>query len=88
VSSHQLGNKGTAKMPLDFNFDAVADILACPECRGRLIRVDDGLICGQGEHRLRFPVVDGIPRLLVDEASELTEEEWKELSERHERTEN
>jgi len=70
-------------MSLEFNFDAVADILACPECHGRLISVDDGLICGQGEHRLRFPVVDGIPRLLVDEASELTEEEWKELSERH-----
>ncbi len=70
-------------MSQEFNFDAVADILACPECHGPLISVDDGLICGQGEHRLRFPVVDGIPRLLVDEAKELTEDEWQELSNRH-----
>jgi len=74
-------------MSNEFNFDAVSDILACPECHGKLLNADDALVCeqtcGSGGHRLRFPVVDGIPRLLVDEATEVTEEEWKELLERH-----
>jgi len=70
---------------MPFDFAAVSDILACPECHGPLLAVDDTLICGQSdEHKLKFPVVDDIPRLLVDEATELTQEQWDALRERAE----
>ena len=67
-----------------FNFDAVSDILACPQCQGELICTGDSLICISKEHRLRFPIVDGIPRLLLEEATVLSEEEWEDLKRRQE----
>jgi SAM-dependent methyltransferase len=39
-------------------------ILGCPRDRGALERRDDGLVCAAGH---RYPVVDGIPVLLVEE---------------------
>ncbi|MCZ3387051.1 MAG: Trm112 family protein [Actinomycetia bacterium] len=49
-------------------------ILACPACHSALQTVpDDGppqfLVCTGQECRLRYPVRDGIPILLVDEAT-------------------
>jgi len=64
---------------MSFNFDAVSDILACPKCRGELICIGDSLICNSREHRLQFPIVDGIPRLLLEESSPLSDEQWDEL---------
>ena len=44
------------------------EVLACPKCKQRLQLSDDGswLICGND--RLRYPIVDGIPVMLVEEA--------------------
>ncbi|GAB3670849.1 Trm112 family protein [Actinocorallia lasiicapitis] len=42
------------------------EILACPNCRGNL-KGEDELTC-QGECGYVYPVRDGIPVLLVDEA--------------------
>lgn len=49
------------------------DILACPKCKGelRLMADDAGLLCETC--RLRFPIRDGIPVMLVDEAEEIGE---------------
>ena len=50
---------------------ALLDILACPACKSPL-SVDDAastLNCTSGECGLRYPVRDGIPVLLVDEAT-------------------
>jgi hypothetical protein len=45
---------------------SLLDILACPQCK-EAIRQDEGvLICDKC--RLRYPVRDGIPVMLVDEA--------------------
>jgi len=47
---------------------SLLDILACPQCK-EAIRQDEAncvLICDQC--RLKFPVRDGIPVMLVDEA--------------------
>ena len=71
---------------MKFNFDAVSDILACPECRGALVCVGEALICDSSKHRLRFPIVDGIPRLLMEEASTLSDEQWTQLMNRQEQT--
>lgn len=47
------------------------DILACPKCKGelRLLADDAGLECETC--RLRFPIRDGIPVMLVDEAEQI-----------------
>ncbi|MCK4301070.1 MAG: Trm112 family protein [Planctomycetes bacterium] len=49
-------------------------ILVCPQCHGDLEHKDDRLICTQCG--LRYPIRDGIPVMLVEEAepSESAEE--------------
>ena len=44
------------------------EVLACPKCKGavRLDEKKDGLICEQC--RLLYPIRDGIPVMLIDEA--------------------
>lgn len=51
----------------------VLDILACPNCKGelKLLADDAGLLCQTC--RLRFPIRDGIPVMLVDEAEKIGE---------------
>ena len=47
------------------------DILVCPVCKGRLVyrKTDNELIC-KGD-RLAYPIRDGIPVMLPQEAREL-----------------
>jgi uncharacterized protein YbaR (Trm112 family) len=51
------------------------DILVCPICKGPLIyaKPDQELICKAD--RLAFPVREGIPVMIEDEARKLTAEE-------------
>ena len=42
------------------------ELLACPACQGALGQVEVGLVCPAC--RLKFPVRDGIPVLLLDAA--------------------
>jgi len=44
------------------------DILACPSCKGEVKGDDDKIICLQCG--AKYPVKDGIPVMLVDEAKE------------------
>ena len=50
------------------------DLLACPECNGQLTydKAEQELICDNCQ--LAFPVLDGIPLMLVEEARKLTDE--------------
>jgi uncharacterized protein YbaR (Trm112 family) len=41
-------------------------ILACPACQGDLVEENEKLICQKCG--LKYPVKDGIPILLIDEA--------------------
>ncbi|MEO5878269.1 MAG: Trm112 family protein [Streptosporangiaceae bacterium] len=43
------------------------DILACPNCRGALHTAAEELVC-DGDCGYAYPIRDGIPVLLVDEA--------------------
>ena len=44
------------------------DVLACPKCKQKVELTEDGsaLVCEAD--RLRYPIVDGIPVMLIDEA--------------------
>ena len=50
------------------------DILACPRCKGEIELLTDGggLLCRPC--RLRYPIRDDIPVMLIDEAERLNEE--------------
>jgi hypothetical protein len=50
-------------MPLD---SRLLEILCCPACHGDLVELPEALRCqGCG---LRYPIEDGIPVMLVDQA--------------------
>ena len=45
------------------------EILVCPNCRGDVEYLEDeSVIVCRGECRFRYPVRDGIPVMLIDEA--------------------
>ncbi|MDG9703180.1 Trm112 family protein [Streptomyces sp. DH37] len=52
-------------MPLEAG---LLEILACPACHSPLREEGGELVCGGSECGLAYPVRDGIPVLLVDEA--------------------
>lgn len=49
------------------------EILVCPLCKGPLVRKNQELICKAD--RLAYPIRDGIPVMLVDEARQLPADE-------------
>ncbi|MDP8216508.1 MAG: Trm112 family protein [Candidatus Kaelpia imicola] len=50
------------------------DILACPKCKGDIELIEEkGLLCRSC--RLLYPVKDGIPVMLIDEAFPYNEDE-------------
>ncbi|NPA58100.1 MAG: Trm112 family protein [Aquificae bacterium] len=58
-------------------YEEILKILACPECKGELAYLEERFICERC--RLSYPVVDGIPDFLVEDAKPLSEEELKKL---------
>ena len=55
------------------------DILVCPESKKPLIyfEEDDFLFCP--DSRLKYPIKDGIPQMLIEEAEKVAEEESERL---------
>ena len=53
------------------------DILVCPVSKDNLIQIDDELISKKG--MLAFPIRDGIPVMLENEARKLKPEDIKDL---------
>ena len=53
------------------------DILVCPLTNDTLVLLDNELISKQG--KLAYPIRDGIPVMLENEARKLTDEEIKNL---------
>ncbi|MDP8213191.1 MAG: Trm112 family protein [Candidatus Zapsychrus exili] len=45
---------------------SLLDILACPACRGEVKEIEDKIVCISCGRK--YPIKDGIPVLLVDEA--------------------
>ena len=47
---------------------ALLDILACPACKAPIREEGERLVCTGGDCGLRYPIRDGIPVMLVEEA--------------------
>ena len=65
-----------------FDFQKLENILVCPATRTALVHDGERLICVDPDCRLSYPVTDDIPIMLVDEATELSPEEWQAVMER------
>lgn len=53
----------------------IIDILVCPICKGALVkRPEDGALVCKAD-KLAFPVRDGIPIMLVEQASDVISKE-------------
>lgn len=63
----------------NFNYEAVRDLLRCPKTHAELAYTGDALVSCDPDARLRYPIVDGFPVLLIDEATELPALEWSSL---------
>ena len=50
--------------------ETLLEILACPKCKGDLEYIDDRLLCHSCH--LGYPVRDGIPIMLIDEAEDIS----------------
>ena len=44
------------------------EILACPACKGPVVLEGDRIVCTKPGCGLRYPIRDGIPVMLIDEA--------------------
>jgi uncharacterized protein YbaR (Trm112 family) len=44
------------------------EILACPQCKAKVKVEGEKIICTNPQCGLRYPVRDGIPVMLIDEA--------------------
>lgn len=76
------GRRDTAAM-LSFDPAELMPILCCPVSRQPL-RLDgeERLVSTDPESRLAYPIRDGIPVLLEEEAEALPETDWKAVMER------
>ena len=59
-------------IPLEFDASILAQI-ACPACHGDLRTEDSHLVCSACARR--YPIVDGIPALIVERAVPMAERE-------------
>lgn len=65
-----------------FDFAKSQQFLVCPRSRAPLVQHGDSLVCTNPDVRLKYPILEDIPRLLVDEAEELTPEAWQAVMQR------
>lgn len=68
---------------MTFNYDALKDILVCPQSKKPLVLEGSRLISVDPETRLNYEIRDGIPIMLVDEAGEMPLEEWADIMQKH-----
>ncbi|GAB4148644.1 MAG: hypothetical protein Tsb009_22520 [Planctomycetaceae bacterium] len=61
---------------MKFDFAQIKDVLLCPKSHSELMQYGDTLICTDENCRLQFEIREGIPIMLVDDATELSPEDW------------
>ena len=63
--------------------DKLLEILACPKTKAPVVQDGDWIVSTDRETRLRYPIRDDIPVMLIEEAEEMGEAEWREVMKRH-----
>jgi uncharacterized protein YbaR (Trm112 family) len=51
----------------------------CPQCHTPVTRRDGAWICGSADCRRRYPIIDGIPKFIVEDAEQLEPVDWEAL---------
>lgn len=46
------------------------DILACPACKSDIFLENEKIVCANKSCGLRYPIKDGIPIMLIEEAEQ------------------
>ena len=59
--------------------DDLLRILVCPQTHAPLIQAGDWLYSTDPETRRKYPIRDGLPILLIDEAESATHEEFERV---------
>ena len=59
--------------------EALLAILVCPESHAPLVQVGDWLYSTDPATRKRYPIRDGIPIMLMDEAETVEQTEWNRV---------
>ena len=59
--------------------NSLLDILACPESKAPLVQVGDWLYSTDPKTRRRYPIRDGIPIMLIEEAQTVPREEFERV---------
>lgn len=67
---------------MTFNFEKSRSYLVCPKCHSDLVLDGESLVCTNPQVRLRYPILEDIPRLLLEEAEVLTPEAWSAAMQR------
>ncbi len=63
--------------------EKLLDLLRCPRSKSLLVREEQALVCVDPQCRLRYEIKDEIPVMLIDEARELSPQEWGAAMQRH-----
>lgn len=58
-------------------------LLRCPQTHAPLVFEGDALISTDPASRLKYMIKDDIPVMIIDEAVELSEEEWHAIMRKH-----
>ena len=66
-------------MPID---PALLDILVCPVSKAPLREIDGALVSTDPATRMRYRIEGTVPVMLVEEAEQLPEAEWKAVMSR------
>jgi len=63
--------------------DDLLEILVCPETKAPLVLDGETLVSTDSKTRRRYRIKDNIPVMLIDESEVLSEQEWKEIIDKH-----
>ena len=62
---------------MSFDATVIQDLWCCPKSHSKLVVSGDNAVCSDGECRLQYAIKDGIPVMLIDEATTLSTDDWK-----------
>ena len=61
------------------------EILCCPETKADLVLDGDSLVSVDKNTRLRYRIEEDIPIMLIEEAEQLSLEEWERIMKKHDK---